>query len=69
MGLLYEPLFLYNPITIATSRGSPPQAAGPATTYVIAVRNGVKWSDGSSLTGADVAYSINLAKTNPAVAL
>ena len=38
----------------------------PAT-YTIHVRNSVKWSNGSSLTGADVAYSINLAKANPAV--
>ncbi len=37
------------------------------STYTIAVRNGVKWSDGTPLTGADVAYSISLAKTNPAV--
>ena len=33
-------------------------------TYTIVVRNGVKWSDGTALTGADVAYSINLAMTN-----
>ena len=68
MGLLYEPLFLYDPIHnkylpwLATS-GS---WTGP-TTYTIQVRNGVKWSNGSALTGADVAFSINLAKTNPAV--
>ena len=42
-------------------------APGAATTYTIHVRNGVNWSDGSALTGADVAYTINLAKTNPAV--
>ena len=33
-------------------------------TYIINVRPGVKWSDGTTLTGADVAYSINLARTN-----
>ena len=68
MGLLYETLFLYDPIHnkylpwLATS-GS---WTGP-TTYTLQVRNNVKWSNGSALTGADVAYSINLAKTNPAV--
>jgi len=68
VGLLYEPLFLYDPIHgkyipwLATS-GS----WTSATTYVIQVRNGVKWTDGTPLTGADVAYSINLAKTNPNV--
>ena len=68
MGLLYETLFLYDPIHnkylpwLATS-GS---WTGPST-YTMQVRNNVKWSNGSSLTGADVAYSINLAKANPAV--
>ena len=68
MGLLYETLFLYDPIHnkylpwLATG-GS---WTGPST-YTMQVRNNVKWSNGSSLTGADVAYSINLAKANPAV--
>ena len=68
MGLLYETLFLYDPVHnkylpwLATS-GS---WTGPST-YTMQVRNNVKWSDGSSLTGADVAYSINLAKANTAV--
>ncbi len=67
MGLLYEPLFLYDPIHgkyipwLATS------GSWSGSNYTIHVRNGVKWSDGSALTGADVAYTINLAKTNPAV--
>ncbi len=58
MGLLYETLFLYDPIHnkylpwLATS-GS---WTGP-TTYTLQVRNNVKWSNGSALTGADVAYS------------
>lgn len=34
------------------------------TNYVLHVRNGVEWSDGAALTGADVAYTVNLAKTN-----
>jgi peptide/nickel transport system substrate-binding protein len=64
-GLVYEPLFLYDPIhnkydpwlaTSGTWTG--------ATTFTIQVRNGVKWSNGTPLTGADVAYSINLARTN-----
>ncbi len=67
-GLLYEPLFLYDPVHgkfipwLATS-GSWVNA----TTYQLQVRPGVNWvsSPGGStngmLTGADVAYSINLA--------
>ncbi len=68
-GLIYEPLYLYDPIKgsydswLAT--GS--EAAGwHGSSYVINVRSGVKWSDGQPLTGADVAYSINLARTNAA---
>jgi peptide/nickel transport system substrate-binding protein len=66
-GLIYEPLYLYDPI-----KGSyePWLATGDlasgwkGNTYVINIRSGVKWTDGSALTGADVAYSINLARTN-----
>jgi peptide/nickel transport system substrate-binding protein len=66
-GLIYEPLFLYDPI-----KGSydPWLATGDlasgwkGNTYVINVRPGVKWTNGTTLTGADVAYSINLARTN-----
>lgn len=66
-GLIYEPLFLYDPIKgtydpwLATGN----LAAGwKGNTYVINVRSGVEWSNGTPLTGADVAYSINLARTN-----
>jgi len=66
-GLIYEPLYLYDPI-----KGSydPWLATGDlasgwkGNTYVINVRPGVKWTNGTALTGADVAYSINLARTN-----
>ncbi len=66
-GLIYEPLFLYNPQTgtydpwLATGSLN---AGWKGSTYVINVRSGVTWSDGTPLTGADVAYSINLARTN-----
>jgi peptide/nickel transport system substrate-binding protein len=66
-GLIYEPLYLYDPIKKAYD---PWLATGALNsgwkgdTYVINVRSGVKWSDGAALTGADVAYSINLAMKN-----
>jgi peptide/nickel transport system substrate-binding protein len=72
-GLLYEPLFLFDPVRgqfvpwLATSGGW----AGP-TTYKLQVRPGVSWTSSSSgsvtgaLSGADVAYSINLAVRDPA---
>ena len=67
-GLLYETLFLYDthpqqyiPWLASSGRWT------SSNTYVINVRPGVKWSDGTPLTSADVAYTINLAKANPAV--
>jgi peptide/nickel transport system substrate-binding protein len=68
-GLIYEPLYLYDPVKggynpwLATGA----EASGwQGTKYVINVRSGVTWSDGQPMTGADVAYSINLARTNAA---
>jgi peptide/nickel transport system substrate-binding protein len=71
-GLLYEPLFLYDPVHhnfipwLATS-GS----WLSATAYRLQVRSGVDWVDrrGSvvgTLSSADVAYSIDLAATDKA---
>jgi peptide/nickel transport system substrate-binding protein len=66
-GLIYEPLYLYDPIkgTYDSWLATGPLASGwQGNTYVINVRPGVKWTNGTPLTGADVAYSINLAVTN-----
>jgi peptide/nickel transport system substrate-binding protein len=68
-GLIYEPLYLYDPVKGAYDPwlATGAEASGwQGTKYVINVRSGVKWSDGQPLTGADVAYSINLARTTPA---
>src|SRR6516165_3752341 len=65
-GLVYETLFLYDPIKGTYSPWLASAGSWNGTTYTITVRSGVKWSDGQPLTGADVAYSINLAKTNAA---
>jgi peptide/nickel transport system substrate-binding protein len=70
-GLIYEPLNLYDPLKnggtydpwLATNT---PATGWHGNKYVIDVRSGVKWSDGQPLTAADVAYSINLARTNSA---
>lgn len=63
-GLMYEPLFLYDPIGGSYKPWLATAGTWSGTTYTITVRDGVKWSDGQPLTGADVAYSINLARTN-----
>ena len=62
VGLQYETLFLYDPIKDVytpwlASGGSWDSAK---TTYTINVRQGVKWSDGTALTAADVAFSLNI---------
>jgi peptide/nickel transport system substrate-binding protein len=72
-GLLYEPLFLYDPVA---DKFIPWLAASgswlSATTYRIQVRGGVDWVDSrrgsvvGALRGADVAYSIELAATDKA---
>jgi peptide/nickel transport system substrate-binding protein len=64
VGLQYETLFLYNPIN---DKWTPWLASGgdwdsAKTTYVIHVRQGVKWSDGTAMTADDVAFSINVYK-------
>ncbi|MDA8204053.1 MAG: ABC transporter substrate-binding protein [Chloroflexi bacterium] len=68
VGLQYETLFLYDPIkdvyTPWLASGGDWDSA--KTTYTIHVRQGVTWSDGSPLTAADVAFSVNLYK-NPAL--
>jgi peptide/nickel transport system substrate-binding protein len=68
-GLIYEPLFLYDPVKNAYDPWLALSSSGwnsANMVYTINVRTGVKWSDGQALTGADVAYSINLARTNTA---
>jgi peptide/nickel transport system substrate-binding protein len=63
-GLVYEPLFLYDPVHNKYDPWLATSGSWSGNTYTIQVRSGVKWNDGSPMTAADVAYSINLAKTN-----
>ena len=63
-GLIYEPLFLFDPIKNSYTPWLAASGTWSGNTYVIQVRDNVKWSNGSPLTGADVAYSINLSRTN-----
>jgi len=70
-GYLYETLFLYDPASNKTIPWLATSGSWSGNVYTIHVRNGVDWTQGPSvvgtLTGADVAYSILLSKTNSAV--
>jgi peptide/nickel transport system substrate-binding protein len=72
VGLAYETAFRYDPLK---DTFIPWLATGGAwaskTTYVMTIRQGVKWSDGKLLTAADVKYSFDILKipTHPQNAL
>lgn len=63
-GLIYEPLYLYDPVKgqydpwLATSSVA---SDWQGAKFVMTIRSGVNWSDGQALTGADVAFSIQTA--------
>jgi len=67
--LIYEPLFQYNDLTFKTepwlATAYKWSDGGRALTFTI--RTGVKWSNGSPLTAADVAYTYQLLKMYPAL--
>lgn len=62
-GLLYESLFLYNPLN---DKFSPWLAQSGSWTgakeYTLKLRTGLKWTDGTALTADDVVYTANLGK-------
>jgi len=72
VGFIYEPLVFVNPLQngkttpmLATSWSW--GAGNKSLTFTI--RQGVKWSDGTPMTAADVAYTFNLIKKYPALDL
>ena len=65
---MYEPLEVVNNLD---GKATPFLATGfdqpDAKTVVFHIRQGVKWSDGTPFTAADVAYTFNLLKATPAL--
>ncbi|HUZ20743.1 MAG TPA: ABC transporter substrate-binding protein [Acidimicrobiales bacterium] len=68
VGLIYETLFLYNPMN---GQYVPWLAKSGTwvnkTQYQITLRPGVTWSDGQPLTANDVVFTLELGRTNAAV--
>ena len=71
-GFIYEPLFFYNNIKGLADKPAPLlgksfswNTAGTELTVVL--QDGLKWSDGQKLTAADVAWTFNARKDNPAL--
>jgi peptide/nickel transport system substrate-binding protein len=63
VGFVYETPFRYDPLkdTFIPWLASGGKWTTPST-YVMTIRKGVKWSDGKTMTPADVKYSFDLAK-------
>jgi peptide/nickel transport system substrate-binding protein len=65
LGLVYETLFLYDPLT---DKFIPWLAQSGAwkdpTTYEVKLRSGLTWSDGKPLTADDVKFTFELGKTD-----
>src|SRR5579863_2250072 len=72
VGFIYEPLVFVNPLQ--SGKTTPMLATawtwGPGNkTLTFTIRQGVKWSDGTPMTAADVAFTFNLIKKYPALDL
>jgi peptide/nickel transport system substrate-binding protein len=72
VGFVYEPLVYVNPLQ--NGKTTPMLATswtwGPGNkTLAFTMRQGVKWSDGTPVTAADVAYTFNLIKKYPGLDL
>ena len=72
VGFIYEPLVYVNPLqngkTTPMLASSYSWGAGNKS-LTFTIRQGVKWSDGTPMTAADVAYTFNLIKKYPALDL
>jgi len=71
-GFVYEPLVYVNPLQNAKTTpmlASSYQWGAGNKSLTFTIRPGVKWSDGSPLTAADVAYTFNMIKKYPAMDL
>ncbi len=61
-GLLYETLFRYDPLKDKYIPWLATSGKWVGRTYVVTLRQGVKWSDGKPFTGADVKFTFETGK-------
>ena len=72
LGVVYEPLVYVNALKNAAETpmlASSYTWAADKKSIVFTIRDGVKWSDGQPMTGADVAFTFNLMKAHAALDL
>lgn len=70
LGAVYEPLFYYNTAKAGDPKpwlGKSFTVSDDGTTYEVTLNSGVTWQDGKPFTAADVAFTYNLIRTNPAL--
>ena len=65
--IIYEPLFELDSEYKLQKCLASDWAKTSATTYLIKIRNDVKWSDGTQLTTDDVTFTIDLLKQIPSI--
>ncbi len=66
-GLVYQPLFFFNPYTSKTQPvlGTSFRWSKKDTVLTVNLRHGVRWSNGKPFTASDVAFSFNYRKQYP----
>lgn len=71
-GMIYEPLFFYNAVGKAGTKpvpvlGSEFVVNADGTEVTVTTQKGVKWSDGKPFSAKDVAFTMNLIRSVPAL--
>ena len=68
IGLLYESLFMYDPVTdVMTPWLAESGAWTDADTYELKIREGITWTDGQTLDANDVKFTFEIGQTYPAI--
>ncbi|BDZ48726.1 peptide ABC transporter substrate-binding protein [Frondihabitans sucicola] len=71
-GLIYEPMFFYNNLASLATKPKPLLGQSfsfnaDGTVLSVTLKSGVTWSDGKPFTASDVAFTMNLIRTTPAL--